>query len=143
MSSFSGEHYKAVSTVELSEGDVRPMIAGVFSMLSVTLAVAELPLASVAVPLTSWPAPSLVMTLGEGQLTTAESPGVHVNDTVTFELFQPALFGAGEAVAATVSGVPTANPTPLLDTPPTVTTMFPVVAAAGMLADKRVLLQLT
>lgn len=54
-----------------------------------------------------------------------------MNVTVTLELFQPCEFGAGEADAEIDGGITTVNATPLLETPLTVTTTLPVVAAVG------------
>jgi hypothetical protein len=56
---------------------------------------------------------------------------VQVKVTVTGELFQPLELGAGLKAATMPGGVPTVNGNPLLGTPFTVTTTFPVVAPAG------------
>ena len=70
---------------------------------------------------------------GLGQFAIAAPPGVHVNVTVTLELLQPLAFGAGEAAAVIVGGVPVATVklAPLLATFDSVTTMLPVLAPFG------------
>src|SRR5262245_23066263 len=69
----------------------------------VWLAEAELPSASVAVPLITWFAPSAVTVCGAGH-ETGGAPPVQTKVTVTGLLFQPAAFGAGKAEATTLSG---------------------------------------
>src|SRR4051794_33904044 len=66
------------------------------TLMSATVAVAVFPAVSIAVPVTDWPAPSSTET-GAVQPATAipEPESVHVNDTVTSVLFQPAVFAAG------------------------------------------------
>ena len=77
--------------------------------------------------------PSEEAVCGAGQEATAALPAVHENETVTSEVFQPLGFGAGEAAAVIVGGVPVSevNIEPLLVTPPTVTLTAPVVAPLG------------
>jgi hypothetical protein len=70
-----------------------------FSMLSVTLLLAEFPATSTAVPLTFWFAPSVVTTCGDGQVAIPESLSLQIKLTVTEELFQPAPLGTGEETA--------------------------------------------
>lgn len=84
----------------LGEGDAVAWITGgVLSRLMVTEALAVLPALSVAVPETTWLAPSLVNVCGCGQLATPEIASPQVNVTVGFVLFQFAALGAGEMVA--------------------------------------------
>jgi hypothetical protein len=66
------------------------------TLIPLTVAVAVLPATSIAVPVTDWFAPSSTDT-GAVQPPTAmpEPPSVHVKDTVTSVLFQPAPFAAG------------------------------------------------
>jgi hypothetical protein len=75
------------------------IVGGVLSILSVTLVLALLPAASVAVPETIWLAPSVVIVCGAGQTATGEVASAQTNVTVTFVLFHPAAFGTGEMVA--------------------------------------------
>jgi hypothetical protein len=86
---------------------VGTMTGGVLSMLML-LAVATaltLPALSVQVPLADSPAPSVLRTTGAVQLAIPERASVPVKVTVTFVLFQPAPFGAGEAAAVAEGGV--------------------------------------
>ena len=69
----------------------------------VALALTELPTASVAVPVITWFAPSMLTVCGPGQ-ETGGAPPVHTKLTVTGVLFQPAAFGAGATDATTCSG---------------------------------------
>ena len=78
------------------------IVGGVLSILSVTLVEVLFPAASVAVPETTCLAPSVVIVCGARQLTTGEVASPQTNVTVTFVLFQPAAFGAGETVAVIV-----------------------------------------
>ena len=82
-------------------------IAGaVASMLSVTLADALLPTLSVAVPVTTWLAPSAETVTGAGHVAIPDPPGsAQVNVTLTGVLFQPLAFGALSTVALIVGGV--------------------------------------
>ncbi len=77
---------------------------GVLSRLTVTLAVAELPAWSVAVPETVWPSPSVVTVTGSGQVAMPLPVSLQRKVTVTSVLFQPAALGAGEAVAWMAGG---------------------------------------
>src|SRR5438067_3891740 len=82
----------------LSEG-------GVLSMLMpLTLALAELPAASVAVPLDVWLAPSTSVCAG-GQLATPERASLQLKLTVTSVLFQPLALAASERSAVMVGAV--------------------------------------
>jgi len=85
-------------------GEVMLIVGGVLSSLTVIDVEALLPAASVAVPEMIWLAPSVVTVCGAGQLATAEVASLQANVTVTLLLFQPAAFGAGEAVAVIVGG---------------------------------------
>lgn len=127
-----------VTVVELldrivpSAGEVTVRAGGVLSILRVTLAVAVKPLASVIVPPTISFVPSAVTIWGAGQLVIAALPAVQVNETVTSELFQPALLGEGETKVEIEGGTITVNGNPLLASPEAVvTTTFPVVAPTG------------
>jgi hypothetical protein len=87
-----------------STGEVTLKAGGVLSMLSVTPAVAVLPARSVAVPSTTWFAPSVVTSAGGGQDATPLARSAQVNVTVTPVLFQPAALGCGAAFAPTAGG---------------------------------------
>src|SRR5262249_46216486 len=80
-------------------------VGGVLSMFSVTLADALLPARSVAVPLTTCPAPSAVTVTGCGQLAMPDPSSLQVKVTVTSVLFQPAALGGGAALALMLGGV--------------------------------------
>src|SRR5882762_2907025 len=69
----------------------------------VALALTELPTASVAVPVITWFAPSVLTVCGAGH-ETGGAPPVHTNVTVTGELSHPAALGAGAADATTCNG---------------------------------------
>src|SRR4051812_49668587 len=69
----------------------------------VALALTELPTASVAVPVITWFAPSVLIVCGAGQ-ETGGAPPVQTKLTVTGVLFHPAAFGAGATDATTWSG---------------------------------------
>src|SRR6266478_1839320 len=73
------------------------------------------------------------MVCGVGQLAIGALPAVQVKATVTLELFQPLALGDGEAEAVIFGGpaLVTVKFAPLLGTPDTVTTTFPVVAPLG------------
>lgn len=108
----ASEQVKVTVTFELFQplafgaGDCSAvMIEGVLSRLIVTLVVAVFPAVSVAVPETTWFAPSVLTITGDGQVCIGLLPAVQVNVTVTFELFQPLAFGPGEATAVIVGGV--------------------------------------
>ena len=68
------------------------------SMLTVAGSVAVLPALSVAVPVTVWPRPSVVLVCGSVHEARPESASPHVKVTVTLELFQPLPFAAGLCV---------------------------------------------
>jgi hypothetical protein len=90
-------------------GEAVAVIVGrVSSMLiPLTVAVAELPALSTAVPLALWFAPSVVSVTGAGQVSIPDPPGLSAHEKVTITLleFQPLAFGAGEAVAVIVGAV--------------------------------------
>ena len=67
------------------------------------LALAEPPTPSVAVPVITWFAPSVLTVWGAGH-ETGGAPPVQTNVTVTGVLFHPAAFGAGATDATTCSG---------------------------------------
>src|ERR1051326_510377 len=73
-------------------------------LILLTVAVLELPAASVALPTADWLAPSSCKVTGAVQSPegTPEVASVQVNVTVTSELFQPKAFAAGEAAPAIV-----------------------------------------
>src|SRR5881296_1350654 len=80
------------------------MSGGVRSMLiPPTVAVVELPLVSVAVPITDWPAPSVVRSWSASH--EARNRSVHTKWTVTAVLFHPAPFGTGLAAPTMVGAV--------------------------------------
>jgi hypothetical protein len=66
--------------------------------------VAELPAASTAVPVTSWPAPSWLSSTGALHEAMPLCASEHSKLTVTSVLFQPAAFGAGSSLATIVGG---------------------------------------
>ena len=72
------------------------------SMLSVTDAAAWLPATSTAVPVTTWPAPSVLTVMGSGHRAMPLPPSVHVKLTLTSLLFQPAAFADGLTTALIV-----------------------------------------
>jgi hypothetical protein len=84
---------------------VSVMVGGVLSMLSVTPSAAVFPALSVAVPETTWFAPSVVTVCGGGPVATPDSASAQTNVTVTFVLFHPAALGGGTMDAAMVGGV--------------------------------------
>jgi hypothetical protein len=74
----------------LGWGDTEAVICGgTLAMFSVTLAVFVFPAASVTVPVTICPAPSVLMVCGAGQLVIEEVEAVQVKLTVTLVLFHP------------------------------------------------------
>jgi hypothetical protein len=81
---------------------VAVMVGGAWSIFSVIVPATDWPPPSVAVPVIIWFAPS-VLTVCEPGHETGGTPPVHANVTVTGELFQLAAFGAGVALAVTVS----------------------------------------
>jgi hypothetical protein len=74
------------------------LIAGVVT-------VAVLPALSVTVPETVWLAPLAESTTGDGQFATPDNESAQAKVTVTFVVFQPSAFGAGEGVAVIVGAV--------------------------------------
>jgi len=94
----------AVLTVELLAGEAMVNDGGVLSILRETEVLALLPALSVAVPLTTWLAPSVVTVTGAGHVATPEELSVQVNVTVTFVLFHPAALDAGETWAVITGG---------------------------------------
>jgi hypothetical protein len=93
-----------VGVVDPSAGDMIVSNGEILSMFSVSVAVAVFPLVSVAVPLTTWPAPSALTVIGAGHVCTAVS-SAQANVTVTLVLFQPFALGAWSGVAVIVGGV--------------------------------------
>lgn len=80
-------------------------VGGFDPIFSVTLASAEFPATSVAVPETAWPAPSVLIVWGGGQAAIGAVVFVQTKLTVTLELFHPYASGAGDAVAVILGGV--------------------------------------
>jgi hypothetical protein len=78
---------------------VGKMLGETLSRFTVAVVVAVLPAKSVAVPVIDWPAPSVNTVVGPGHPFVPDRLSVHMNETVTFELFQPLALGAGVAVA--------------------------------------------
>src|SRR5437870_6556973 len=79
---------------------------GVLSMLMLaTLAEAELPARSSAVPLTLCPAPSAKTVVGAGHWSTPDRLSAHVQMTATSVLFQPREFDGRSGVPEMVGGV--------------------------------------
>src|SRR6266704_1864870 len=74
------------------------------TLMPVTPSEAELPAASVAVPLADWFAPS-PRSVAAGQVAVPDSASAHVNVTVTSSLYQPAAFMVPLAVAEMAGGV--------------------------------------
>ncbi len=64
-----------------------------------------LPALSVQVPLADCPAPSLVRRAADVQVSIPDNPSVPVKVTVTFVLFQPSAFAAGDGEADAVGAV--------------------------------------
>ena len=77
----------------------------VLSMLTKTVAFAVLPALSTAVPTTGCFAASFETVTGAGHDRIPDSESEHVKLTVTFVLFQPFAFAAGDAVAVIAGGV--------------------------------------
>src|SRR5687768_4989233 len=72
------------------------MVGNTVSMsMSVTVAVLVLPAASVAVPTTNWPAPSLLNSVSPTQEATPDRLSSQVKLTLTAPLFQPKPFATG------------------------------------------------
>jgi len=94
---------EAEGLIAPSAGEVMLTSGGDRSRLMVLLALLVWPAASVAAPLTTWFAPSVVTVWGGGH-TTCGTPPPHWKLTVTGELFQSAVLAAGEALATMVRG---------------------------------------
>ena len=77
---------------------------GVRSILTVTGSCAVLPARSVAVPVTTWFAPSVLTGIGPEQLATPEPVAEQVNVTMTGVLFHPAALGDGAMLAVIMGG---------------------------------------
>ena len=86
------------------------MIGGVLSNLTVTDVLSLFPALSVAVPETTWFAPSLVKVWAGGQTATPDVASLHMKVTVTLVLFQPAALGAGDTIAL-IAGRSLSTPT--------------------------------
>src|SRR5579859_6471182 len=84
---------------------VAVMVGAVLSTLTAVVTVAVLPALSIAVPCTSWPAPSFETVIGAGQDAMPDSASVHVNVTVASLLYQAAALGMGATVAVMVGVV--------------------------------------
>src|SRR5260370_4864173 len=107
----ASEHEKLTVTLELFQpaasggGLIVPeMVGGVMSRFTVTDVVAVFPAKSVAVPETTWFAPSMVTATGGGQNATPLVLSEHVKLTVTLELFHPAGLGSGLRLAVMIGG---------------------------------------
>ena len=86
------------------------MIANTGGVLSILIPLAEtaaltFPALSVQVPEADWLVPSLPSVTSGVQLAMPERPSWPVKLTVTFVLFQAAVFGCGVAAACAVGGV--------------------------------------
>ena len=109
----------------------------VLSMFNVARMVAFCPLRSVAVPVTIWPAASvLTVTLSVGtgpdpvstvMLARPEPPSVAVNVTVTFVLFHPAAFGWWSSVAVITGGLSMFTVTDVVAEFPALSVAVPVI----------------
>jgi hypothetical protein len=84
-------------------------VGGVRSKFTVALVVAVFEAVSLAVPVITWPAPSVLTVAGEEQLEIGAPPGRQLNVTVTVELFHPLLAGDGEAEAEMPGSAISAN----------------------------------
>ena len=84
---------------------VAEIVGAVLSMLSVTLAAAVLPALSTAVPVTTWPCPSVLTSREAGHVATPDPESLHAKLTWTSVRFQPAALAAGDALAVMVGGV--------------------------------------
>jgi hypothetical protein len=80
------------------------MVGGVLSRLMLIDVEAEFPARSVAVPLITWFAPSVLTVTDGGQDATPEVLSEQVKVTTTLELFQPKLSAAGAAEADITGG---------------------------------------
>src|SRR5437762_3190950 len=79
-------------------------VTGVFTMLTVTLAVSVLPAASIAVPVTTWPTASSDRLRGGGHDAMPASPSSQKNVTVTSVSLLPPGSGAGVTTALIFGG---------------------------------------
>jgi hypothetical protein len=86
-------------------GELMATLGAVLSRLMNTPVEPLLPARSVAVPLMSWFAASVLTLIGTGQLATPEVLSAQVKLTVTSFLFQPAALGWGLIVDDKVGGV--------------------------------------
>src|SRR6267154_1803099 len=102
------------------------IVGGVLSRLTMALPLAVCPEASVTVPLIVWFAPSIVTTCDAGHCS-GGTPPARRKETVTPELFQPAPFGGGAALAVTVSGVSCTLSVTLVEA------VFPALSVAELL----------
>lgn len=90
---------------ESGAGDkLADMTGTVSSMLILTVAVVATPALFVAVPCTTWFAPTVVTGTGEGHVFTPTFVSTQVKETVTLELFHPFALGAGVTVAVITGG---------------------------------------
>jgi len=80
------------------------IVGAVLSSRTVAVAVAVFPALSVTVRATGV-VPSVLTVTAEGQLTTPESESAQVKLTMTFDVFQPLLLGAGDAAGLIVGAV--------------------------------------
>ena len=81
---------------------VAVMPGELLSIFNVTLVLAVFPALFTAMPETTWPAPSVLTTTGEGQVAMPELLSEQVKVTVTAVLFHPFEFAAGVATALIV-----------------------------------------
>jgi hypothetical protein len=95
-------------------------------MFTVTVALAVLPAASLAVPVTTWPCPSLVSVTGDGQVAMPEVGSEHVKLTVTSVLCHPAALAEGDTDAVMVGASPSAPTISTASRPPA----FPLTSTA-------------
>ncbi len=86
-------------------GEVMEIVGGVLSRLIVAETEAVFPPRSVEVPEMTWLDDSVLVVMGEGQFGTPERESAQAKVTVTFELFQPLEFAAGEGLAVMVGAV--------------------------------------
>ena len=91
-------------TVAPLAGEEMATLGEVLSSLTVTDAFAVFPALSRAVPLTTWPAVSVVIVTGAGQNAMPLVWSEQVNVTVGLTLFQPAALGGGALLAVIVGG---------------------------------------
>src|SRR5258705_13056424 len=81
------------------------IVGGFVPIFKVRLAPAIFPATSVAVPETVWPAPSVLIVCGGGQVAIGAVVLVQTKLTVTLELFHPLASGTGNTVAMILGGV--------------------------------------